>query len=244
MDCYLNINGTDYECGDSYASGNNIITTSVVNGVVITIYYDTTNGNITLEHSENPLDTTYWNVAIYRAVAEKVPRKALPASVSNDGYTELNDKIDDGYAELSAKIGNLNWDNTWEVNDPAGIAGTIKVRQTNTQITLKCHLYTTDSILPTVVIPLKDPLPAWATPTQWAGSGYGDRVSSPLFNFENMSSDLGSHTAGKIGCLRVGKYTDGGGTRYALTVQFENSISTGYALDAEWTYNITTPTGV
>lgn len=90
MDCYLSINGTDYECGDSYASGNSILTSAVINGVTVDIIYDTTNGNITLEHTTNPLDTTYWNVSIYRSVAEKVPRKALPASVSNDGYTELS----------------------------------------------------------------------------------------------------------------------------------------------------------
>ena len=89
MDCYLSINGTDYECGDSYASGNSIFTSAVINGVTVDIIYDTTNGNITLEHATNPLDTLYWNVSIYRSVAEKVPRKALPASVSNDGYTEL-----------------------------------------------------------------------------------------------------------------------------------------------------------
>lgn len=89
MDCYLSINGTDYECGDSYASGNSILTSAVINGVTVEIIYDTTNGNITLEHATNPLDTLYWNVSIYRSVAEKVPRKALPADISNDGYTEL-----------------------------------------------------------------------------------------------------------------------------------------------------------
>ena len=108
MDCYLSINGTDYECGDSYASGSSIFTSAVINGVTVDIIYDTANGNITLEHATNPLDTLYWNVSIYRSVAEKVPRKALPASVSNDGYTELNDKIDDGYTELSGDISTIN----------------------------------------------------------------------------------------------------------------------------------------
>lgn len=89
MDCYLSINGTDYECGDSYTSGNSILTSAVINGVTVDIIYDIANGNITLEHATNPLDTLYWNVSIYRSVAEKVPRKALPATVSNDGYTEL-----------------------------------------------------------------------------------------------------------------------------------------------------------
>lgn len=93
MDCYLSINDTDYECGDSYTSGNSILTSAVINGVTVEIIYDTTNGNITLEHATNPLDTLYWNVSIYRSVAERVPRKALPASVSNDGYTELNDRL-------------------------------------------------------------------------------------------------------------------------------------------------------
>lgn len=93
MDCYLSINGTDYECGDSYASGNSILTSAVINGVTVEIIYDTTNGNITLEHTTNPLDTLYWNVSIYRSVAEKVPRKALPATVSNDGYTELKNLL-------------------------------------------------------------------------------------------------------------------------------------------------------
>lgn len=93
MDCYLSINGTDYECGDSYASGNSILTSAEINGVTVEIIYDTTNGNITLEHATNPLDTLYWNVSIYRSVAEKVPRKVLPASVSNDGYTELKNLL-------------------------------------------------------------------------------------------------------------------------------------------------------
>ena len=66
MDCYLSINGTDYECGDSYASGNSILTSAVINGVTVEIIYDTANGNITLEHTTNPLDTLYWNVSIYR----------------------------------------------------------------------------------------------------------------------------------------------------------------------------------
>lgn len=95
MDCYLSINGEDYECGDSYASGNSILTSAEINGVTVEIIYDTTNGNITLEHATNPLDTLYWNVSIYRSVAEKVPRKALPADISNDGYTELSDEIGD-----------------------------------------------------------------------------------------------------------------------------------------------------
>ena len=93
MDCYLSINGTDYECGDSYTSGNSILTSAVINGVTVEIIYDTANGNITLEHTTNPLDTLYWNVSIYRSVAEKVPRKALPADISNNGYAELNARL-------------------------------------------------------------------------------------------------------------------------------------------------------
>lgn len=108
MDCYLSINGTDYECGDSYTSGTSVITTSVVNGVVITITYDTTNGNITLEHTTNPLDTTYWNVSIYRAVAEQIPRKALPATISNDGYTELKEH---------GKWHGVNLEKNWETKE-------------------------------------------------------------------------------------------------------------------------------
>ena len=108
MDCYLSINGTDYECGDSYASGNSIFTSAVINGVTVEIIYDTTNGNITLEHTTNPLDTLYWNVSIYRSVAEKVPRKALPATISNDGYTELM---------ATGKWHGVNLEKNWETKE-------------------------------------------------------------------------------------------------------------------------------
>ena len=104
MDCYLSINGTDYECGDSYASGNSILTSAVINGVTVEIIYDTTNGNITLEHTTNPLDTLYWNVSIYRSVAEKVPAKCLPADLTSAGYAEVKADISD----LSDGIDTIN----------------------------------------------------------------------------------------------------------------------------------------
>ena len=94
MDAYLTINSTDYECGDSWANGNNVYTTCKINGVTIDIIYDTTNGNITLEHSTNPLDTTYWNVSMYRGAAEKVPAKCLPADLTSAGYAELDARTD------------------------------------------------------------------------------------------------------------------------------------------------------
>ena len=120
MDCYLSINGEDYECGDSYASGNSILTSAVINGVTVEIIYDTASGNITLEHATNPLDTLYWNVSIYRSVAEKVPRKALPASVSNDGYTELNDKyteLNDLIEELQSRVIVIEKEETYSAQD-------------------------------------------------------------------------------------------------------------------------------
>ena len=104
MNCYLNINGTDYECADSYTSGTSVHTSCTVNNIKVNIIYDTGNGNITLEHTENPLSTTYWNVSIYRSVAEKVPRKALPSAIANDGYTELSDTIDAMYTELDGRL--------------------------------------------------------------------------------------------------------------------------------------------
>lgn len=92
MDCIMNINGTDYQCADAYESGDYATTTCNVEGVEVTITYSLSGGDITLTHTQNPLDTLYWNIQMFSTVAEKVPRKALPATVSNDGYTELNDK--------------------------------------------------------------------------------------------------------------------------------------------------------
>lgn len=94
MDAYLTINSTDYECGDSWTSGNTIYTTCTINGVDISIYYDTVGGNITLEHTDNPLSTAYWNVTMYRGVAEKVPAKCLPADLTGAGYSELDARVD------------------------------------------------------------------------------------------------------------------------------------------------------
>lgn len=89
MDCIMNINGTDYQCADAYENGDYATTTCNVEGVEVTITYSLSGGDITLTHTTNPLDTLYWNIQMFSTVAEKVPRKALPASVSNDGYTEL-----------------------------------------------------------------------------------------------------------------------------------------------------------
>ena len=89
MDCIMNINGTDYQCADAYESGDYATTTCNVEGVEVTITYSLSGGDITLTHTQNPLDTLYWNIQMFSTVAEKVPRKALPATVSNDGYTEL-----------------------------------------------------------------------------------------------------------------------------------------------------------
>ena len=103
MDCIMNINGTDYQCADAYESGDYATTTCNVEGVEVTITYSLSGGDITLTHTQNPLDTLYWNIQMFSTVADKVPRKALPASVSNDGYTELNDKIDSEVAKKYSK---------------------------------------------------------------------------------------------------------------------------------------------
>ena len=103
-DCVVNINGTDYQCGDAAQSGDIVTTTCVVNDVIITFTLNVTTHELVMSHTTNPLDTLYWQVQLYPTTAEKIPSKSLPASVTNDGYTELDYKIDDGYAELNNKI--------------------------------------------------------------------------------------------------------------------------------------------
>lgn len=103
MDCIMNINGIDYQCADAYESGDYATTTCNVEGVEVTITYSLSGGDITLTHTQNPLDTLYWNIQMFSTVAEKVPRKALPATVSNDGYTELSAEIGD-LSDRTSKI--------------------------------------------------------------------------------------------------------------------------------------------
>ena len=104
MDCFLEINSNLYECGDSWESGGTVYTECIVNDVPIEIRY--ANGDdIILEHATNPLDTTYWNVKLYKSVAEKVPKKVFPATVIGGDMTKAeydtdhNGKVD--HAELA-----------------------------------------------------------------------------------------------------------------------------------------------
>ena len=117
MDAYLTINSTDYECGDSWTSGNTIYTTCTINGIDVSVYYDTVGGNITLEHSDNPLSTAYWNVSMYRSVAEKVPAKCLPADLTGAGYAELSVKSKKWNEVALDKVNDLPDENVIETSE-------------------------------------------------------------------------------------------------------------------------------
>ena len=83
MDCFVEINGNQYQCKDSVVTATGYMTTFEVNGETITVTY--ANSNITFEHTNNPLSTTYWNVQMFRAVAESVPTKSLPPNLTIKG---------------------------------------------------------------------------------------------------------------------------------------------------------------
>ena len=90
MDCIMNINGTDYQCADAYESGDYATTTCNVEGVEVTITYSLSGGDITLTHTQNPLDTLYWNIQMFSTVADKIPAKSLPGNITNNAYIELS----------------------------------------------------------------------------------------------------------------------------------------------------------
>ena len=94
MDCIMNINGTDYQCADAYESGDYATTTCNVEGVEVTITYSLSGGDITLTHTQNPLDTLYWNIQMFSTVADKIPAKSLPGNITNNAYTELDARAD------------------------------------------------------------------------------------------------------------------------------------------------------
>lgn len=89
MDCIMNINGTDYQCADAYESGDYVTTTCDVEGVEVTITYSLSGGDITLTHTQNPLDTLYWNIQMFSTVADKIPAKSLPGNITNNAYIEV-----------------------------------------------------------------------------------------------------------------------------------------------------------
>lgn len=106
MDCFLIVNNVEYQCGDSWADGALYITKTKINNTEIRLTYSTLNHELTMFSSENPLETTYWNVEVYRGEAEKVLSKSLPGSIANDKYTELRDRIDGLTGEIGKTIYN------------------------------------------------------------------------------------------------------------------------------------------
>ena len=106
MDCFLIVNDVEYQCGDSWADGALYITKTKINNTEIRLTYSTLTHELSMFSSENPLETTYWNVEVYRGEADKVLSKSLPGSITNDKYTELRDKIDGLTGEIGKTIYN------------------------------------------------------------------------------------------------------------------------------------------
>ena len=105
MDCIMNINGTDYQCADAYESGDYATTTCNVEGVEVTITYSLSGGDITLTHTQNPLDTLYWNIQMFSTVAAKIPAKSLPGNISNNAYIAIDPITIEGYTISHADSG-------------------------------------------------------------------------------------------------------------------------------------------
>ena len=106
MDCFLIVNDVEYQCGDSWADGALYITKTKINNTEIRLTYSTLTHELSMFSSENPLETTYWNVEVYRGEADKVLSKSLPGSITNDKYTELRDRIDGLTGEIGKTIYN------------------------------------------------------------------------------------------------------------------------------------------
>lgn len=83
MDCLVKINGEQYQCADSVETATGYMTTFEVNNETITVTY--VGSDIIFEHENNPLETTYWNVQMFRTDAEKIPTKSLPPNVTIKG---------------------------------------------------------------------------------------------------------------------------------------------------------------
>lgn len=106
MDCFMYINNVEYECGDSWADGVLFYTKTVIGTTEVRLTYNSLTHELVMSSTSNPLDTTYWNVEIFRGVAEKVKRKSLPGELTNDAYTELKDRIDGLTGEIGKTIAN------------------------------------------------------------------------------------------------------------------------------------------
>lgn len=106
MDCFMYINDVEYECGDSWADGVLFYTKTVIGTTEVRLTYNSLTHELVMSSTSNPLDTTYWNVEVFRGVAEKVKRKSLPGELTNDAYTELKDRIDGLTGEIGKTIAN------------------------------------------------------------------------------------------------------------------------------------------
>ncbi len=135
MNCILSINGTEYECGESWEAGDSAFANTTINGVNVEIEYDG-NGNVIISSTSNPLSTAYWNVVIYRTTAEVIPGKALPSStLGGDMLKSEYDTNRDGIVDNAAHATNADYATTANSASSAAFASTANSATTATTAT-------------------------------------------------------------------------------------------------------------